>query len=109
MPREGTSTRRLKRQDWLEKALVAFSKKGQAGLSVQGLSEALSVSRGSFYWHFKNREDFVHALLQYWYEEYSALVPAAIERDGGTAEERLARFMRLMHEKKLRRYDLVLR
>ena len=109
MPRERTSKRKLKRQDWLEKALVAFSKKGQAGLSIQSLSEALSVSRGSFYWHFKNRDDLVHALLQHWYEEYSVVVPAAIERDGGTAEERLARFMRLVHEKHLRRYDLILR
>jgi hypothetical protein len=33
----------------------------------------------------------------------------AVGRDGGTAEERLARFMRLVHKKKLRRYDLVLR
>jgi AcrR family transcriptional regulator len=109
MPRGRTSDQRLSRQDWLENALVTFSKKGQAGLSLQNLSAALGVSRGSFYWHFKDRDDFIHALLQHWYEEYSVVVPAAIERDGGTAEERLGRFMRLVHEKKLRRYDLVLR
>jgi AcrR family transcriptional regulator len=109
MPQGRTSKQKLSRQDWLENALVTFSKKGQAGLSLQNLSAALGVSRGSFYWHFKNRDDFIHALLQHWYEEYSVVVPVAIERDGGTAEERLARFMRLVHEKKLRRYDLVLR
>ena len=109
MPRGRTSKQRLSRQDWLENALVTFSKKGQAGLSLQNLSAALGVSRGSFYWHFKNRNDFIHALLEYWYEEYSAVVPAAIERDSGTAEERLARLMRLVHEQNLTRYDLILR
>jgi AcrR family transcriptional regulator len=103
------SKQKLTRQDWLENALVTFSKKGQAGLSLQNISAALGVSRGSFYWHFKDRDDFIHALLQHWYEEYSAAVPAVIERDGGTAEERLARFMRLMHDKDLRRYDLIFR
>ena len=103
------SDQRLSQQDWLENALTVLSKKGQAGLSISDLSEALGVSRGSFYWHFKDRNHFIHALLEYWYEEYTAAVPAVIERDGGTAEERLARFMRLVHEQKLRRYDLVIR
>jgi AcrR family transcriptional regulator len=109
MPRGKTSKQKLSRQDWLENALVTLSKKGQAGLSLQSLSAALGVSRGSFYWHFKDRDEFIHALLQHWYKEYSVVVPAVIEQDGGTAEERLARFMQLVHDKKLRRYDLVLR
>jgi AcrR family transcriptional regulator len=93
----------------LENALVIFSKKGQAGLGIQNMSTALGVSRGSFYWHFNNRDDFVQALLLHWYEEYSVVAPAAIDHDGGTAEEKLGRFMRLVHEKHLRRYDLILR
>jgi len=59
---------RLTREDWLENALTVLSRKGRAGLRIEGLSAALGVSRGSFYWHFKDRGDFVHALLEYWYE-----------------------------------------
>ena len=109
MSRVSTSSQRLSRQDWLENALAALSEKGQAGLSIQGLSAELGVSRGSFYWHFKDRNDFVHALLEYWYEEYTAVAPTEVGRDGGTAEERLARLMRLVHDQKLTRHDLTIR
>jgi AcrR family transcriptional regulator len=108
MPRR-TSTQRLSQHDWLENALMVLSKKGQAGLSIQGISEALGVSRGSFYWHFKDRKHFIHALLEYWYEEYTAGTPTAVGRDGGTAEERLARLMRLVHDHHLTRHDLTMR
>jgi len=109
MARGSPSDQRLSRQDWLENALSTLSKKGQAGLSIQDLSVALGVSRGSFYWHFEDRSDFIHALLQHWYEEYTAVAPVAVGRDGGTAEERLARLMRLVHDQNLTRYDLTMR
>ena len=105
----GKSAQRLSRQDWLENALTVLSKKRQAGLSIQGISEALGVSRGSFYWHFKDRNHFIYALLEYWYEEYTAGVLTAIGRDGGAAEERLARLMRLVHDQGLTRHDLTIR
>ena len=100
---------RLSRQDWLENALEVLSMKGQAGLRIQSLSAALGVSRGSFYWHFKDRDDFIHALLDYWYEEYTAGAPAAVGRDSGSAEERLTRLMRLVYDQNLTRHDLTIR
>ena len=107
--RRKNSGQRLSRQDWLENALSVLSMKGMAGLRINDLSVALGVSRGSFYWHFKNRNDFIHSLLEYWYEEYTVGAPAVVERDGGTAEERLLRLMRLVHEQKLTRHDLTVR
>ncbi len=100
---------RLSRQDWLENALTVLSMNGQAGLRIQALSAALGVSRGSFYWHFKDRDEFIHALLDYWYEEYTAGALAAVERDGGSAEERLAKLMRSVHDHNLTRHDLTIR
>jgi AcrR family transcriptional regulator len=100
---------RLSREDWLENALTVLSRTGRAGLRIEGLSAALGVSRGSFYWHFKDRDDFVQSLLDYWYEEYSAAPLSAVERDGGTPEERLARLMRLVHDQDLTRHDLTVR
>jgi len=103
------SGQRLSREDWLENALTVLSRKGQAGLRIQGLSAALGVSRGSFYWHFKDWDDFVHALLEYWYEEYTAGAPAAVGQDGGPPDERLLRLMRLVHDQDLTRHDLTVR
>ncbi len=100
---------RLSREDWLESALTVLSRKGQAGLRIQSLSAALGVSRGSFYWHFENRNDFIHSLLGYWYEEYTAGTPSAVAREGGTPEEKLARLMRLVHDQGLTRHDVAMR
>ncbi len=107
--RRKKSRRRLSREDWLENSLTVLSEEGLAGLQIQGLSAALSVSRGSFYWHFEDRQDFIRALLAYWYKEYTEGVPAAVGRDGGSAEERLARLMRLVHDQDLTRHDLTFR
>ena len=100
---------RLSREDWLENALTVLSRIGLAGLRIQGLSAALGVSRGSFYWHFEDRDDFVRSLLEYWYEEYTAGAPATAERDGGSPEERLLRIMLLVHDQDLTRHDLTVR
>ncbi len=103
------SGQRLSREDWLENALTVLSKEGRAGLKIQGLSAALGVSRGSFYWHFEDRHDFIRALLEYWYEEYTAGAIAAVKREGGSAEEKLAMVMRMVHDQNLTRHEFTIR
>jgi AcrR family transcriptional regulator len=100
---------RLSRADWLTKALEVLSKEGQAGLQIQGICTALGVSRGSFYWHFEDRGDFIRALLDYWFEEYTAIATNMVTRSGGTAEERLSNIIDRVHEQNLTRYDMVFR
>ena len=104
-----TSSQRLSREIWLNKALDVLSQEGQAGLRIQGLCTALGVSRGSFYWHFEDRDDFIHALLDYWHAEYTVTATEFVAQEGGTAVERLAKIVRFVHDRNLTRYDLVIR
>jgi AcrR family transcriptional regulator len=103
------SGQRLSRVQWLENALEVLAQNGQAGLRIQGLADALGVSRGSFYWHFRDRDDFIRAILAYWHEVYTAPVPDLVEAQGGSAEERLLWIIRLVYEKDETRYDLPIR
>ncbi len=48
---------RLTREEWLAKALEVLARKGVAGMRIDALSKALGVTKGSFYWHFKNRDE----------------------------------------------------
>ena len=80
---------RLTREKWLEEALNALAERGPSELTVQGLAKALGVSRGSFYWHFEDREEFLHAMLDYWHYEYTVPVPERVEAHGGSPEDRL--------------------
>src|SRR5437660_1431044 len=56
------------RDDWLDLALRVLSGEGVTHVTVLNLSERLGVSRSSFYWYFKNRDDLLDALLVTWEE-----------------------------------------
>ena len=54
------------RDDWLDLALSALAIEGVDHVTVLALSERLGVSRSSFYWYFKNRDQLLDALLDRW-------------------------------------------
>ena len=61
-----TSGVRTTREDWLDLALALLASRGVGAVSVLDLSERLGVSRSSFYWYFKNRDQLLDALLDRW-------------------------------------------
>jgi len=56
----------LTKIDWLEQGLKTLGQDGAAGLKADLLARALGVSRGSFYWHFKDVEMYRLAVLDHW-------------------------------------------
>ena len=59
---------RLTKSEWLQHGLRTLASEGPGALKVGPMSEKLNVSRGSFYWHFRDIEDFRSQLLQRWQE-----------------------------------------
>lgn len=57
---------RLTREDWIDVARKALIKGGVAAIKVDHLARQLGVTRGSFYWHFKDIDDFRAQLLAAW-------------------------------------------
>jgi AcrR family transcriptional regulator len=58
--------RRKTREDWIAAARRVLVKSGVDSVKVDRLAQDLSTTRGSFYWHFTDREDLLHALLHDW-------------------------------------------
>ena len=56
------------RGDWLAGALRVLAIEGVGRVTVLSLSDRLGVSRSSFYWYFKNRDELFDALLARWEE-----------------------------------------
>jgi AcrR family transcriptional regulator len=52
------SVQNLSRDEWLEKALIVVSREGGAKLRINNPVTEVGVTKGSFYWHFKSRDDF---------------------------------------------------
>ena len=59
-------TDRQSRNSWLQAALQALAKGGIDQVKVESLARNLGVTKGSFYWHFKDREHFLDELLNFW-------------------------------------------
>jgi AcrR family transcriptional regulator len=58
----------------LDAGLELLPQTGSAGLSVRRLTEHAGVNLGMFHYHFKNKENFIRAVLQRVYEDmFSAL------------------------------------
>ncbi|MCN9243850.1 TetR/AcrR family transcriptional regulator [Streptomyces sp. RY43-2] len=53
-------------QDWSTAALRAMARGGVAAVSVNALARELGATRGSFYWHFKDRDALLTAALDMW-------------------------------------------
>lgn len=102
-------TLRFDREAWLDAAMEALSREGHAGLRVERLSNALGVTRGSFYHHFKNREEFVHAILDYWSTTFTVQVTAELASTDHPASDRLLLLMQMIERERLDRYDIAFR
>jgi AcrR family transcriptional regulator len=63
-PRLGTPT--LTASDWAEAALQLIAEAGLRAVTVSTLAARLGVTKGSFYWHFKGREELLAAALARW-------------------------------------------
>lgn len=66
------------REDWTRAALAALAEGGVPAVAVDRLKDAVGATRGSFYWHFKDRDELVAAALALWEREYTTeLIPLA--------------------------------
>ena len=66
--RNGDSAGRLGRQDWINAAWEALGHGTVEHVKVDRLSRDLKVTRGSFYWHFRDRQDLMNAVLESWFQ-----------------------------------------
>jgi AcrR family transcriptional regulator len=57
---------RLNADAWTGVALEAIAEGGLAAVSVEGLARRLGATKGSFYWHFDNRDALIEATLAAW-------------------------------------------
>jgi AcrR family transcriptional regulator len=57
---------RLSREDWIDAALQALADDGPSGVAVERLAARLGTTKGSFYWHFRDREELITEALATW-------------------------------------------
>jgi AcrR family transcriptional regulator len=68
----------LSADDWEREALVLISIKGVQGLAVEPLARRMGITKGSFYWHFSNRDALLRQTLERWEEHDSRNLETAL-------------------------------
>jgi AcrR family transcriptional regulator len=71
-PRARSARRTLGPDDWILAARRELIARGVAGVKVDRLARRLRVTRGSFYWHFKNHAHLLRELLKFWEDTNTA-------------------------------------
>jgi AcrR family transcriptional regulator len=70
---------RTPRGAWIEAALQALSAGGPEAVRVEALATSLGVSKGGFYWHFKDRQGLLNEMLDVWEKAMVEDVIASVE------------------------------
>jgi AcrR family transcriptional regulator len=101
----------LSREKWLELAIEAMSHECISKFSLDSLLKVMPVSKGSFYWHFKNRAQFLVALVDYWGRHDTLSVVEALDAlpQSTSAADKLWELMCTVYEMRFGRYDLLIR
>ena len=99
----------LDREAWLRHALKTLREQGVQGVRIERLAKDLNVTRGSFYWHFQNRQDLLQAMLDYWAEAYTGTIVDNPDFEDGDPDSILLAAMKTVREQRLDEYELAFR
>jgi len=110
-PNLNKAVSRLSRADWLATARDTLIAEGKSAVKVQRLAKKLKVARSGFYWHFRDLDDLLNALLKSWEHETNLLFEKALEGDHADGMREYLTLARHLVEEKIYdpRYDAAVR
>ena len=82
---------------WIDAATDVLVSEGIDHVRVDVLARQLGVTRGSFYWHFRDREDLLRRVLQAWSERATLVLTRRLASASSDPRERLRDMISLPH------------
>lgn len=86
---------RLGERDWIEAAFAHIAKANVDDIRIEELARELGVTKGSFYWHFRNRQHLVERVLEHWMERATVHITRWARAEAPSPAERLVRLLSL--------------
>lgn len=101
---------RNSRADWIRAGLSLLMKSGIAAVRVEPLALLLGVTKGSFYWHFKDRAELHAAMLDEWQAVTTGNIIGDVDREALDGRARLRQLItRVPSEPKVARLETAVR
>lgn len=97
------------RDSWLSEALELMRERGVDHVKVEPLASRLGVTKGSFYWHFKDRGDLLRSLPEFWVRRQTDPVLAQVAKAEGGPVEKLRAILEFLAHEDPDRYDNAMR
>jgi len=92
---EPSGRKLLQRADWIMAGLAQLAAAGPDSVSIAAVCNKLGVTKGSFYWHFSSREEFLQAMLDDWALNATRRIIDVLEKSQLSAEEKVRKLARL--------------
>lgn len=86
---------RLDVKAWVDAALAELAIHGIDGVRIEVLAKRLDVTKGSFYWHFKDRDALLVGMLDQWRRGATVALIERLDRKPVSARERLSHLLRI--------------
>lgn len=84
-----TTKTSLSSDDWIKAAFRALSRGGVQAIRAEAIARDLKVSKGSFYWHFKDVPDLRAQMLEHWARQATDAIIADVEANDGSGRGQL--------------------
>ncbi|MEH6583647.1 MAG: TetR/AcrR family transcriptional regulator [Halioglobus sp.] len=91
----GAKKERSSRSDWVSSALSLLGEEGVDAVTIDALSVRLGLTKGSFYWHFKGRQELLFAMAESWASTSTRDIHGQLRNSGLTEWEQLGELNRL--------------
>lgn len=80
---------------WIDKGMEQFGLNGVEGLVIEKMAAEFGCSKSSFYWYFKNRQEYIARIVERWSEISTEQVIRSSSMSG-EAEDQLSHVLREM-------------
>ncbi|MEM7733543.1 MAG: TetR/AcrR family transcriptional regulator [Pseudomonadota bacterium] len=80
---QAQKNKRLTRSVWVDAGMDVLRKQGSDALKAEPMARHMKTTKGSFYWHFKDVEDFHIAILNLWEQAAIAELSRVLEQETG--------------------------
>lgn len=99
------------RHTLLQAALLVFYKEGVSKATIKDIVEEANVTRGAFYWHFKNKEDLLKQLSELHISRVEQIIAKALSQEKvwealGTSMKDL--FHAVLHDTDQRQFNCIM-
>lgn len=94
-PRRRKEREALDPKTWVTAGIELLAAEGVSSVRVEILAKRLQVTKGSFYWHFKDRQDLLDRMLEEWRRSTLTAVVESVWGNPANARQKLERLWRI--------------